>query len=144
MCDHCYHTSMSTIAHSVAQRYFDAWNQHDSAAIIAVFNEGGTYADPTTAGPLSGAAIGAYAQALWAGFPDLSFDTVTVSEDDTGLVCAQWQMIGTNTGSFMGLPPSGISVVLAGADFIQVEGDGIRSIQGYFDSAAIPRAWDSM
>jgi hypothetical protein len=49
-------------------------------------------------------------------------------------------MKGTNTGGFMGLPPSGISVRLAGADFIQIEGDGIRSVQGYFDSAAVPRA----
>jgi hypothetical protein len=29
-------------------------------------------------------------------------------------------------------------VTLAGADFIHVEGDGIRSVRGYFDSRAVP------
>jgi hypothetical protein len=51
---------------------------------------------------------------------------VSVAENDAGRVSAQWQMKGINTGSFMGLPPSGISAVLAGVDFIQIEGDGIR------------------
>jgi hypothetical protein len=37
-----------------------------------------------------------------------------------------------------GLPPTGRSVTLPGADFIQVEGDRIRSVQGYFDSRAVP------
>ncbi len=124
----------------VAQRYFDAWNRHDSAAIVAVFAEGGTYTDPTTPGPLTGAAIGANAEALWAAFPDLSFETGSVTQNDSGLVSAEWRMKGTNAGSFNGLPPTGIAIELPGADFIRVEGDKIRSVQGYFDSAAVPRA----
>lgn len=123
----------------VAQRYFDAWNRHDAAGLVATFAEGGTYADPGTPGPLSGEAIGAYAQGLWAAFPDLSFDLVSVSHD-SGLVSAEWLMKGTNTGSFMGLPPTGLPVTLPGADFVRVEGDKIRSVQGYFDSGIVPRA----
>jgi hypothetical protein len=49
------------------------------------------------------------------------------------MVAAQWIMHGTNRGSMRGLPPTGRSVSLPGADFIQVEGDKIRSVQGYFD-----------
>jgi steroid delta-isomerase-like uncharacterized protein len=124
----------------VAQRYFDAWNRHDAEAIVSTFVDGGTYADPATAGPLSGAAIGGYAQALWAAFPDLSFETVSVVEDDSGVVSAEWLMKGTNTASFNGLPPTGLPVALQGADFIRVEGDRIRSVQGYFDGGAVPRA----
>ena len=30
----------------VAQRYFDAWNHRDAAAIVAAFTERGTYSDP--------------------------------------------------------------------------------------------------
>ena len=124
----------------IAQRYFDAWNQRDAGAIVATFAEGGTYADPGTPGPLTGAAIGAYAQALWDAFPDLSFDIVSVVENASGLVSAEWLMKGTNTGPFNGLPPTGAAIVLPGADFVHVHADKIRSVQGYFDGGALPRA----
>lgn len=52
------------------QRYFDAWNAHDADAIVATFADRGTYEDPSTAGALSGADIGANAAALWAAFPE--------------------------------------------------------------------------
>ena len=39
----------------------------------------------------------------------------------------------------MGLPPTGKTVELPGADFLVVEDAGIRSVTGYFDSAALPR-----
>ena len=123
-----------------AQRYFDAWNRHDAGGIAATFAENGTYADPVTPGPLTGAAIGAYAQGLWDSFPDLSFDIVSVTENASGLVSAEWVMKGTNTGPFNGLPPTGAAVVLPGADFIRVDAGKIHSVQGYFDSGALPRA----
>src|SRR5262245_42829300 len=124
----------------IAQRYFDAWNQHDVAAIVASFAETGTYSDPVTPVPLTGSAIGSYAQGLWGAFPDLSFDVVSITENASGLVSAEWLMKGANTGPFSGLPPTGASVVLPGADFIRVDGGKIRSVQGYFDSGALPRA----
>lgn len=123
----------------VAQRYFAAWNQHDSNSIVNTFTESGTYSDPTTGGPLYGAAIGAYAAGLWASFPDLSFDIVSVAQDDAGLVSAEWLMRGTNSAPFAGLPPTGRVVTLPGADFIRVEGEKIRSVQGYFDAGDLPR-----
>ena len=130
---------MSQNAAQIALRYFDAWNRRDAAAILATLAENGTYEDPVTPGPLTGGAIGAYAESLWAAFPDLSFEIVSLTESATGLVCGQWLMKGTNTGSLNGLPPTGKSLAVPGADFIQVDGDAIRSVQGYFDSAAIPR-----
>ena len=51
----------------------------------------------------------------------------------------EWVMKGSNTGSMMGFPPTGLPVTLPGAAFIRVEGDKIRSAQGYFDSAAVAR-----
>jgi steroid delta-isomerase-like uncharacterized protein len=123
-----------------AQRYFEAWNRHDVGAIVATFAETGTYADPVTPGPLTGAAIGAYAQGLWGAFPDLSFDIVSITENASGLVSAEWVMKGTHTGPFNGLPPTGAAVVLPGADFFRVDAGKIHSVQGYFDSVALPRA----
>jgi steroid delta-isomerase-like uncharacterized protein len=116
----------------VFQNYTDAWNRHDAAGIVATFAERGTYTDPTTPGSLTGAAISAYAQSLWDAFPDLSFETTSLIQNDQGLVSAEWLMKGTNTGPVMGLPPTGRSIALAGADFARIEGGKILSLQGYF------------
>jgi steroid delta-isomerase-like uncharacterized protein len=121
----------------VAHRYFEAWQRHDGAAIVAMFVEGGSYSDPATGQSLSGAAIAGYAGSLWAAFPDLSFEIVSAASAGDGLVAGQWIMRGTNSGSMRGLPPTGRTVALPGADFIQVEGDKIRSVQGYFDMGTL-------
>ena len=124
----------------VFQHYIDAWNNHDAAGIVATFAERGTYTDPTTQGSLTGTAISAYAQSLWDAFPDLSFETMSLIQNDQGLVSAEWLMKGTNTGPMMGLPPTGRSIAIAGADFARIEGGKILSLQGYFDAGAVPSA----
>lgn len=63
---------------------------------------------------------------------------MSVADTEGGLVASQWTMHGTNTGSMQGLPPTGRSVSVPGAAFIQVEGDRIRSVQAYFGSRAVP------
>jgi len=131
---------MSENSVEIVQRYFDAWNRHDAEAIVKTFAETGTYADPVTPGSLTGAAIGAYAQGLWSAFPDLSFDIVSMTENGSGLVSAEWLMKGTNTGPFSGLPATGRTVALPGADFIRVTAGKVQSVQGYFDSGVLPRA----
>lgn len=124
----------------VFQQYADAWNRHDAAAIVATFADGGTYCDPITSGPLTGADIGGYAQSLWAAFPDLSFETVSAMENGDGLLSAEWLMRGTNTGSLNGLPPTGKSIAQSGADFVRVKDGKICSVQGYFDPGVVPRS----
>jgi steroid delta-isomerase-like uncharacterized protein len=122
----------------VAHAYFDAWNRHDPDAIVACFADGGTYTDPG-AGTLTGPAIGAYAGGLFAAFPDLSFDILSVAPTGDTTIAAEWLMKGTNAGSMRGLPPTGKTVSVPGADFIVVDGDKVRSVTGYFDGGAIPR-----
>jgi steroid delta-isomerase-like uncharacterized protein len=123
----------------VFQQYTDSWNRHDAAAVVATFADGGTYSDPITPGPLRGAAIGAYAESLWAAFPDLSFETVSAMENGDGLLAAEWLMRGTNTGPMNGLPPTGKSIAQNGADFVRVKDGKICSVQGYFDPGVVPR-----
>jgi len=119
---------------TIAQHYFDAWNHHDAASIVAAFAEGGTYSDPTTGGPLSAEAIAGYATGLWASFPDLAFEIVSAGLAGNGVVAAQWIMRGTNRGSVLGLPPTENRVELPGADFIRVSDGAICSVKGYFDT----------
>ena len=123
---------------NVVQQYFGAWSQHDAAAIVATFAEGGTYSDPMTDGFLTGPAIGAYASGLWATFPDLTFELTSVAPAGEGRVAAQWVMKGTNHGSMNGLPPTGRSISVPGADFIELDDGKIRAVTGYFDSKVVP------
>ena len=57
-----------------------AWNGRDANAIVALFAEGGTYSNPHAGQKLSGEAIGNYAEAVWAAFPDATFELVRVRE----------------------------------------------------------------
>jgi steroid delta-isomerase-like uncharacterized protein len=129
---------MTTVAAiDVAYQYFDAWNRHDAAGVVATFSPNGIYTDPTTRGPLSGEALAQYVNGLAAAFPDFSFEIISAPPAGDGMVAGQWLMKGTNTGPFAGAPPTGKSVTLPGADFITVEGDKICSVQGYFDQRTL-------
>jgi predicted ester cyclase len=119
-------------------RYVGAWNDHDGGGIIDTFIAGGTYTDPMTEGLLTGPAIAAYAEGLWQSFPDLRFELAgpVIAEGDT--LYMPWKMLGTNTGSFHGLPPTGRTVTLPGVDLVETSADGLQSVTGYFDSRAVP------
>ena len=125
-------------AHDVTDRYFDAWNRHDTDAIAGVFTEDGTYSDPVVQG-LGPVATADYAASLFAGFSDLAFEIQEMAQYGEGLVVARWLMTGTNDGPFQGLPPSGRTVRVPGSDFLRVDADHIREVDGYFDTAALPR-----
>jgi steroid delta-isomerase-like uncharacterized protein len=126
-------------ASAVADRYFEAWNRRDPPAIAAVFADGGTYTDPNVPDGIGPQETAAYAEGLFAGFPDLAFELESSGVRPDGSVAAQWVMTGTNSGSFQGLPPSGREVRLPGADVITVAGDRVASVVGYFDTAVVPR-----
>ena len=121
----------------VARRYIEAWNSRVPAAISGMFLEDGTYSDPVTQGALTGDAIAQYAAALFAAFPDLSFEITSNVEAGAGVVL-EWIMSGTNTGSLRGLPPSGARIAVPGIDVIQVSAERIASLRGYFDRQALP------
>jgi steroid delta-isomerase-like uncharacterized protein len=116
----------------VARRYIEAWNSRSPAAIAGMFLEDGTYSDPVTDGPLTGAAIARFAETLFTSFPDLGFEISSNVETGGGVVL-EWIMSGTNTGSLRGLPPTGKRIAVPGIDVIRVSGDRIASLRGYFD-----------
>ncbi|MGH2784671.1 MAG: nuclear transport factor 2 family protein [Actinomycetota bacterium] len=120
-----------------AQRYFDAWNRQDPQGVAATFVDGGWYEDPTTKGKLTGDAIADSVSGLLTMFPDLSFDVVSVAQTGDNTVAAQWLMKGTNTGPLPGGPPMGRTIALPGSDFIEVDGDSVRSVLGYFDQVTL-------
>ena len=129
---------MGTIRNeTVVQDYIDAWEAHDSDAIVDTFGPGGTYRDPTTSGELTGEAIGDYAAGLWEAVPDLSFDVERLKSTVDDFVLYQWTMRGTQEGSLEELPPTGERFELPGVDVIEVGDNGITSIRGYFDPGSM-------
>src|SRR5690349_13246996 len=118
----------------VAQYYFDAWNRRDAPALAAAFSRGGTYRDPFGGPSLPGEALAAFARSLWEAFPDLSFELVHAAET----VAAEWLLHGTQTGWGPEVAPTGRVIALPGRDFIEVEGDKIRSVEAHFDPRTVP------
>ena len=118
----------------VVKRFSEAWNRHDADAIVALFVEGGTYSNPDAGQGLTGQAIADFAKGVFAAFPDVSFEIVSIGDTGGGLVAFQWLARATNTGPLAdGSPPTGRSITQPGASFAQVEGDKIRSDQVYHD-----------
>jgi steroid delta-isomerase-like uncharacterized protein len=118
----------------VVKRKVDAWNRHDVDAIVALFEEGGTYSNPVAGEGLTGEAIARFAKGVFTAFPDVSFEVVSMGDTGGGLVAMEWLARGTNTGPlFDGSPPTGRPLTLPGAAFMQVEGDKIRSERVYHD-----------
>lgn len=123
---------------TVAKRYFEAWNRHDPAALVAVFAEGGTYSDPV-AGEVTGQGIGDHAARLFTAFPDIAFEASNYGKIAERIVAAQWRMRGVNSGVFRGMPPTGKAIDVEGADYFTIDGDRVRSVKVYFDPTAAPK-----
>ena len=121
------------------RRYLQGWIDRDADGILASLNDGGTYEDPSTGGPISGEAIRNYVKGLWSAFPDFTFEEQSLGETGPDTAAAQWLMKGTNTGSMMGLPPTGKTVELRGVDFFTLKNGKVQTVTGYFDTASVPR-----
>lgn len=120
------------------ERYFDAWNKHDSEAIVNCFAEEGIYFTPSTNKELSRNEIKQYAEDLISAFPDLSFELKSFVTHDNLFVGVEWLLQGTNTKPLLeNLPPTTNSLSLPGADFIKIEDNYIRSVKRYFDQKSM-------
>ena len=69
--------------------------------------KGGTYNNPVAGQGPTGEAIGSFAvQGVFAAFPDVSFELISIGDTGGGLVACQWLLRGTNTGPGLdGTPP---------------------------------------
>jgi steroid delta-isomerase-like uncharacterized protein len=129
--------SMSNL--EAAQAYINAWNNRDADAILASLTPDGTYEDPATTAPITGEAIRSYVSGLWSSYPDLSFEVKSCGATGEHAVAVEWVMRGTNTGSAMGLPPTGKTIMVNGADFFRIKDGKVSAVTGYFDKSEVPR-----
>ncbi len=124
-------------AMEIARRYVEAWNAHDTASLAASFRARGTYEDPNTGGPIDTSALVTYAGALFAAFPDLTFEDCGLRSVSENELLFAWIMRGTNRASLRGLPPTGASIALPGIDLIKIRPDGVEEVKGYFDRQSL-------
>ena len=118
---------------TIVETYFNAWDDHDPAAVIACFNEEGSYCDPVAGKPLQGDAIGQHAQSLFDAFPDLKLELICNTQASNGMIAAPWLLFGTHDGPLAEHQATGKPVVLHGCDFITVSNGKIDAVQGFFD-----------
>ena len=66
--------------------YFDAWDSHDTDAILGSLTPDGTYSDPVGGDNLSGQAYADYASSLFAAFPDLKLELISNTVASNGAI----------------------------------------------------------
>lgn len=115
--------------------YFDAWNAHDTDAILETLTPDGTYSDPVGGSNLSGPALATYVRSLFTAFPDLRLELIDVSSASNGMIAAPWLLFGTQEGVLADIAPTRRGVVLPGCDFIVVQQAKVSEVRGYFDPA---------
>lgn len=118
---------------AIVKAYFDAWDAHDTNAILATFTVDGSYSDPVGGKNLAGQDYVDYANSLFAAFPDLKLELVANIIASNGMVAAPWLLFGTHKGAMGELQATGKSIVLPGCDFIDVVDGKIKEVRGYFD-----------
>jgi steroid delta-isomerase-like uncharacterized protein len=91
----------------VFDRRHDAIARHDAEALAADHATDGVLESPMAGGTVNGRdAIARIYRGLFAGFPDVSIDWSDLVIDGDRVV-EMGTMAGTDTGGFMGLPPTG-------------------------------------
>jgi steroid delta-isomerase-like uncharacterized protein len=121
------------------QRYVDAWNQHDPAAVVAQFGSSGRYEPLPMEQSFAGAALEQFVRTVMTAFPDLRLRVLRRIRVET-FVVAEWEISGTHLGEFMGMAPTGEYAIVRGCDVTEFAPDGsIRCTHVYWDSATVAR-----
>lgn len=121
----------STVA---VQAYFDAWNSHDTDAMLDTLTADGTYSDPVGGKNLSGQAYADYVNSLFTAFPDLTLELISNTIASNDMIAAPWLLSGTHRGPVGDYPPTNRSICLPGCDFIITENSKVKQVIGFFDA----------
>lgn len=116
------------------REHFQSEVDHDWATCLATFNGHPRYEIMATGQVHDGDdAVLAYHRAQRVAFPDQRHDGVRfhVADDDT--VIAEFDLLGTNTGEFLGLAPTGKAFRVPTIAVFFFEGDRITNERVYLD-----------
>lgn len=104
----------------VVSDYFEAWNRHDAAGIVACFTSDGLYHDPYVPQGVGGKVLEQYTQGVFESMPDLRFAIVATYISPDAII-VEWVMLATP------------HVNVPGVDIFTLAEDKILKVQGYYD-----------
>ena len=126
----------------VIGRYNDAWNAQDLDAICAMHAPGMVFENHTAGERAEGDAVRAHIASIFAGWPDLRFETRRLYVRD-GLVVQEWTAHATHTKALsrgdLVAEPSGKPLSWKGMDVIPFENGLIARKDVYSDSVGVLR-----
>ena len=124
---------------AVLHDHFQSEVDHDWAACLATFRDTPRYEIVPTGQVHEGAAdVTAYHRAQRTAFPDQRHEHVRFHHADHAVI-AEFDLLGTNTGDFMGLPATGRSFRVPVVAVFDFDDDRITNERVYFDAAALVR-----
>lgn len=122
----------------VLAEHFQSEIDHDWAACLATFAGHPRYEIMATGQIHDGDdAVLAYHRSQRVAFPDQRHENVRMHVADDDTVIAEFDLLGTNTGEFFGLPPTGRSFRVPTIAVFFFDGDRITNERVYLDVATL-------
>jgi steroid delta-isomerase-like uncharacterized protein len=123
-----------------AQRWVDAWNEHDADALVAMCTEDVVWEDPAAPQAANGRdEVREVLRAVWTVFPDMSFTLpgAPLVELDGPRVAQVWRLSGTFLGmdrdGGFAFAPTGKRVDQVGIDFYEFRDDLVSRYVAFYD-----------
>ena len=127
---------MVTTERGCFDRYLDAWNRHDSAAVAHCMADDAVYEDVALGRVLHGPlAVAAFVEEATRASSDFHFEDVSMFIVE-GAYATEWIMRGTNDRDVQGVPATGRSFRVRGASVGKLDANGrIAENRDYYNLA---------
>jgi steroid delta-isomerase-like uncharacterized protein len=124
----------------VLEQHFRSEIDHDWDACLATFKDVPRYEIVATGQVHEGRdAVVAYHQGQRGAFPDQRHEHVRMHVADDDTIISEFDLLGTNTGDFVGLEPTGRSFRVPTIAVFSFEGDRIVNERVYLDLLSLLR-----
>ncbi len=125
----------AAVAHDVLLDGWEAaWCGRDPGAFAPLCDPHVQYEDPLTRAPLLGLdELGAHAERLWQGFPDVRVERAGERLSDGRFVAAPCKLAGTHRGNLDGLPKSDRFLVVHAVVYLELRRGRIHRVRTFFD-----------
>jgi steroid delta-isomerase-like uncharacterized protein len=133
---------MTASSQALVERYNDAWNRHDLAAIAALHTQRMVFENHTAAERAEGPEVAAHIESIFSRWPDLAFVTRRLHACERVAVC-EWTARATHLRP-VPLPdgiaaPSGRRIEWRGVDVLTIEDGLIARKDVYSDRLGVMR-----
>ena len=125
---------------AVLEEHFQSEVDHDWDACLATFKDVPRYEIVATGQVHEGRdAVIEYHRSQRTAFPDQRHECVRMHVADDNTVVSEFDLLGTNTGEFFGLPPTGRAFRVPVIAVFTFDGDLITNERVYLDGASLLR-----